>query len=291
MDNFDIDAFISQSFKKLEEKEKNKDKKKKGKSEKKKPENTSQIMTEEDKVDKNLVENENKMIIEDIDKEKVDVFNDNKIDMRVYSKLNIDETKDAKNIQTKHLIEPLFPNKEVFEKEFTSEKAYIIDKFIKKNDKKNKKKQVKLNYTHGMIKNLKKEKLKYDDLLVLNKMWQEYISELMNNTNNQETILNKMLKADLHGCILKVVNSTNKNNIGISGIVIFESRRTFNILTIKNEIKTILKQGCIFETQFQFNNMKILIYGENFIYKSAERTKIKFKPRFYFNMDIFPIYN
>ena len=291
MDNFDIDAFISQSFKQLEEKEKNKDKKKKKKSEKKKIENTSQIITEEDKGDKNLVENENKMIIEDIDKEKVDIFNDNKIDMRVYSKLNIEETKDAKNIQTKHLIEPLFPNKEVFEKEFTSEKSYIIDKFIKKSDKKNKKKQVKLNYTHGMIKNLKKENLKYDDLLVLNKMWQEYISELMNNTNNQETILNKMLKADLHGAILKVVNSTNKNNIGISGIVIFESRRTFNILNIKNEIKTILKQGCIFETQFQFNNMKILIYGENFIYKSAERTKIKFKPRFYFNMDIFPIYN
>lgn len=291
MDNFDIDAFISQSFQKLEEKEKNKEKKKKGKSEKQKAENTSQIIPKEEKVDKNLEENKNKMIIENLDKEKVDIFNDNKIDMRVYSKLNIDETKDAKNIQTKHLIKPLFPNEEVFEKEFTSEKAYIIDKFIKKNDKKNKKKQVKLNYTHGMIKNLKKEKLKYDDLLVLNKMWQEYISELMNNTNNQETILNKMLKADLHGAILKVVNSTNKNNIGISGIVIFESRRTFNILTIKNEIKTVLKQGCIFETQFQFNNMKILIYGENFIYKSAERTKIKFKPKFYFNMDIFPIYN
>ena len=112
----------------------------------------------------------------------------------------------------------------------------------------------------------------------------------MNNTNNHENILEKILKADLHGAILTVINSTNKNNIGISGIVLFESRRTFNILTKKNEIKTILKQGCIFETLLQFNNMKILIYGENFIYKSAERTKIKFKPKFYFNMDLYPIY-
>ena len=283
MDSFDIDAFISQSFKKLEEKEKSK-----GKNKKKKIENSLQNISNKD-IKVNDINN--KMVIENIDKEKVNIFNDNKIDMRVYNKVNLEETKDAKNIQIKHLIKPLFPNEEVFEKEFTSDKVYIIDKFLNRNTKKNKKKQIKQNYTHGLIKDLKKEKMNYENLLELNKMWQEYITELMNNnTSNEETILSKMLKADLHGAILNVINSTNKNNIGISGIVLFESRRTFNILTKKNEIKTILKQGCIFETWLQFNNTKILIYGENFIYKSAERTKIKFKPKFYFNMDLFPIY-
>ena len=283
MESFDIDAFISQSFKKLEEKSKGQNTKQNNK--KKKIENPFKDISNKD-----IDIKEDKMIIENIDKEKVNIFNDNKIDMRVYNKLNLEETKDAKNIQTKHLIKPLFPNEEVFEKEFTSDKIYIIDKFINKNTKNNKKTQIKSNYTHGLIKNLKKEKMNYEDLLGLNKMWQEYITELMNNTNNEETILSKMLKADLHGAILTVKNSTNKNNIGISGIVLFESRRTFNILTNKNEIKTILKQGCIFETLRHFNNMKILIYGENFIYKSAERTKIKFKPKYYFNMELFPIY-
>ena len=281
MDSFDIDAFISQSFKKLEEKEKSKDK---NKNKKKKTENIPKNIGQENS------KKDVKMVIENIDKEKINIFNDTKIDMRIYNQINLEETKDAKNIQTKHLIKPLFPNEEVFEKEFTSDKAYIIDKFVNKNNKKNKKKQIKQNYTHDMIKNLKKEKMNYEDLLVMNKLWQEYITELMNNTNNKENILEKILKADLHGAILTVINSTNKNNIGISGIVLFESRRTFNILTKKNEIKTILKQGCIFETMLEFNKMKILIYGENFIYKSAERTKIKFKPKFYFNMDLFPIY-
>ena len=281
MDSFDIDAFISQSFKKLEEKEKSKDK---NKNKKKKTENIPKNIGQENS------KKDVKMVIENIDKEKINIFNDTKIDMRIYNQINLEETKDAKNIQTKHLIKPLFPNEEVFEKEFTSDKAYIIDKFINKNNKKNKKKQIKQNYTHDMIKNLKKEKMNYEDLLVMNKLWQEYITELMNNTNNKENILEKILKADLHGAILTVINSTNKNNIGISGIVLFESRRTFNILTKKNEIKTILKQGCIFETMLEFNKMKILIYGENFIYKSAERTKIKFKPKFYFKMDLFPIY-
>ena len=289
MKSFDIDAFISQSFKKLEDKEKEKEKSK-GKNKKVKKQKNENISNNPPPQEPSIPKDDNKMIIENIDKEKINIFNDNKIDMRVYNKINLEEIKDAKNIQTKHLIKPLFPNEEVFEKEFTSEKAYIIDKFINRNNKKNKKKQIKLNYTHGIIKNLKKEKMIYENLLPLNKMWQEYITELMNNTNNQENILEKMLKADLHGAILNVINSTNKNNIGISGIVLFESRRTFNILTKKNEIKTILKQGCIFETFLECNNMKILIYGENFIYKSAERTKIKFKPKFYFNMDLFPIY-
>ncbi len=284
MESFDIDAFISQSFKKLEEKEKSKDKKNKKKKTEKTPKNLEQKEKEE-----NIPKND-KMIIENIDKEKINIFNDNKIDMRIYNKINLEETKDAKNIQTKHLIKPLFPNEEVFEKEFTSDKAYIIDKFINRSNKKNKKKQIKQNYTHDLIKNLKKEKMNYEDLLIMNKMWQEYITELMNNTNNKENILEKILKADFHGAILTVINSTNKNNIGISGIVLFESRRTFNIITKKNEIKTILKQGCIFETLLEFNKMNILIYGENFIYKSAERTKVKFKPKFYFNMDLFPIY-
>jgi len=285
MESFDIDAFISQSFKQLEEKEKSKALKNPKKKKSEKTEQKNIIQEKEDKLDTN---NNNKMIIENIDKEKVNTFNDTKIDMKIYSKMNIEETNNVKNIQTKHLIQPLFPNQEVFEKEFTPEKSYMIDKFIK-NTKKNKKRKIKLNYTHGLIKNLKKEKMNYESLLEMNKMWQNYITELMNNSSNHEIILNKMLKADLHGAILTVINSTNKNNIGISGIVLFESRRTFNLLTQKNEIKTILKQGCIFETVLEYNKMKILIFGENFIFKSAERTKTKFKPKFYFDINLFPI--
>ena len=281
MESFDIDAFLSKTFKDMESKEKEKSKKKQ-KPEKK----TIPMIIEKD--NNNNTDIKNKIIIQNIPKEKIDIFNENKIDMKIYSKINLDEIKTEKNIQTKNLIKPLFPNDEVFEKEFTPDKIYLIDKFINRTTKKNKKKQMKLNYTHNMIKNLKKEKMEYATLLSMNQLWKEYITELMNNSNNEETILNKMLKADLHGAILTVVNSTNKNNIGISGIVIFESRRTFNILNKKNEIKTILKNGCIFETEIN-NGMKILIYGDNFIYKSAERTKIKFKPKFYFNSDLFSI--
>ena len=234
MESFDIDAFLSQTFKDMEEKEKTKEKKNKIKQK------NITIQKVKDKENDKDKEKDNKMIIENIDKEKVSIFNDNKIDMKIYNKINLDEIKTEKNIQTKNLIKPLFPNDEVFQKEFTPDKVYLIDKFINRTTKKNKKKQMKLNYTHNMIKTLKKEKMDYDTLLSMNQLWQDYITELMNNSNNEENILSKILKADLHGAILTVINSTNKNNIGISGIVLFESRRTFNLLNKKNEIKTIL---------------------------------------------------
>ena len=278
MESFDIDAFLSKTFKDMESKEKSK---KKSKPEKKP---TPMIIEQ----DNNINNINNKITIQNIPKEKIEIFNENKIDMKIYSKINLDEIKSEKNIQTKNLIKPLFPNDEVFEKEFTPDKIYLIDKFINRTTKKNKKKQMKLNYTHNMIKNLKKEKMEYTSLLSMNQLWKEYITELMNNSNNDDTILNKMLKADLHGAILTVINSTNKNNIGINGIVIFESKRTFNLLNKKNEIKTILKNGSVFEIEIN-NGIKILIYGDNFIFKSAERTKIKFKPKFYFNSEIFTI--
>ena len=280
MESFDIDAFLSKTLKDMESKEKEKSKKKS-----RQQKTTTPMIIEKDD---NNIKNNNKIIIQNIPKEKINTFNENKIDMKIYSKINLDEIKDEKNIQTKNLIKPLFPNDEVFEKEFTPDKIYLIDKFINRANKKNKKKQMKLNYTHNMIKNLKKEKMEYTSLLSMNQLWKEYITELMNNSNNDDTILNKMLKADLHGAILTVINSTNKNNIGINGIVIFESKRTFNILNQKNEIKTILKNGSVFEVEIN-NGIKIIIYGDNFIFKSAERTKIKFKPKFYFNAELFKI--
>ena len=287
MDSFDIDAFINQSFKNLEDKEKLKNKKPKNIPETSKTTIQTNKETNKFQENKNIINDKNKMIIDDLPQDKIDEYNNNKINMKIYNKSSFEETKNTKNIPIKDFIKPMFPNEEVFEKEFTSDKIYIIDKFIKAENKKNKKKQKKLNYTHGLVKQLKKEKFDYGNLLSMNKMWQEYITELMNNTNKEEIILNKILKADLHGAILTVIKSTNVNNIGIEGIVLFESKRTFNILNKKNEVKTVLKQGSVFEIYIDYNNSKIIIYGDNFIFKSAERTKIKFKPKYNFNADIF----
>ena len=69
---------------------------------------------------------ENNMIIDNINSGKIDLFNDNKIDMNVYNKINLESIKNEKNIQLQNLIKPMFPNDEVYQKEFTPDKIYTI---------------------------------------------------------------------------------------------------------------------------------------------------------------------
>ncbi len=242
MKNFDIDAFLDNSFKKLEKKKKK----------------------------------ENK----EMEVERTDNLFSNIIDKNIYNTLNINLPENKYNNLTEFLKE-LFPNEKVFENEYTSEKVFVLDKFIKTKVK-NKKRENKSNYTKNLISKLKKDNnILYESLLPMNKMWNEYINNLLNGNLNPDSIALKILKADLHGSYIEVINSNNKNNIGIRGILIFESRRTFNILNKKNQIKTILKPGSLF--QIYFNDIQIQILGDNFLYKSAERTKAKYKIKFNLN--------
>ena len=242
MKNFDIDAFLDNSFKKFEKKKKN----------------------------------ENKM---EIEKERTDNLFSNLIDKNIYNTLNIN-LPENKNNNLNEFLKELFPNEKVFENEYISEKVFVLDKFIKTQIK-NKKRISKSNYTKNLISKIKKDKISYESLLPMNKIWNEYINNLLNGTLNEEIIAGKFLKADLHGSMIEVINSNNKNNIGIKGILIFESRRTFNILTKENKVKTILKPGSLFE--ITFNNIEIQILGDNFLYKSAERTKAKYKIKYNLN--------
>ena len=193
--------------------------------------------------------------------------------------MNINLPENKNNNLNEFLIK-FFPNEKVFENEYTSEKVFVLDKFIKIK-RKNKKRISKSNYTKNLISKIKKDKISYETLLPMNKIWNEYINNLLNGTLNEEIIASKLLKADLHGSIIEVINSNNKNNIGIKGILIYESKRTLNILTKENKVKTILKPGSLFE--ITFNNIEIQILGDNFLYKSAERTKAKYKIRYNLN--------
>ena len=64
-----------------------------------------------------------------------------------------------------------------------------------------------------------------------------------------------------------MINYTNKNNNGISAIVLFENQRTFNLL--KNEFKTILKNRVVFETRIDYTWIKIFLINKfkKFFYK------------------------
>ena len=65
-----------------------------------------------------------------------------------------------------------------------------------------------------------------------------------------------MTKADFNGAVVTISNSTNPTSIGISGIIVKETTRTFIIFKTPKEgvvlenssdnLKTILKRGNVF---------------------------------------------
>jgi len=253
----------------------------------------------------------------------------------ISNKNNSKNKNDKEDIKINDILLPLFPNEKVFYSEFNSEKIFLLDKFISKGENKKKKKQknkdlkMELNEENinlesqinnyqkklykkekesSIINKLKTNKnLNYNSILeIMYPLWQKYLKGLLNKNQNLETIFSKMVKADLHGAIIRVCESVNKNNIGIEGINLLESKRTFCLLDKKNEIKIILKKGSVFgidisfaydetirnnennNNEFTNNNentkiklpMLVKIIGDNFMYKSSFRTKAKYKNRY-----------
>lgn len=265
MKNFDINSFLNESFKKYSDKTKAKP-----------------------KISSNQIPQSNNTIINPLTLQtNPDQVLNNLIDNTIYDKLNIASLNDNMDIET--IIKPLFPNDKVYTNEFIPDKVFILEKFIKPKVKKEKHPK-KTNFTKSLIKTLKQSSLTYDSIKHMTVLWEEYIASLMNNATNPDIIGDKFLKADLHGALIEVISATNKNTIGIKGILLLETKKTFNLISHDNSLKTILKQGTIFKINLPYGNICINLIGNNFIFKSSERTKIKFKNHYCLNKELFSIY-
>jgi RNase P/RNase MRP subunit p29 len=171
-----------------------------------------------------------------------------------------------------------FPSEKVFLDEF-KDKKFILDKFIDK-ESKVKDRTIKISDNKQFIDQLKSDtSLNYTELYnSMYTLWSSYIKSLLNNATQPDTIYNKILKADLHGSIIQVIESKNSNQVGIEGIVLLETKRAFVIITKANKVKVILKKGSRFRLDLQYTAVKII--GDNFMYKAVERTKAKYKNKY-----------
>ena len=70
----------------------------------------------------------------------------------------------------------------------------------------------------------------------------------------KDTICSKMVKADFNGAHIEIVDSNNKQMIGIKGFVAKETQRSFIIVNIKNEQKIILKEKAVFKIMLPYIN-------------------------------------
>ncbi|CAF0902819.1 unnamed protein product [Adineta steineri] len=87
----------------------------------------------------------------------------------------------------------------------------------------------------------------YNNYIFMNHLWKQYISELLKDTTSNESILQRIITADYHGCIIRIVQAKNKSLIGKEGIVIQETKNIFVIVEkTKNRRCSIMKKDCLF---------------------------------------------
>jgi len=147
----------------------------------------------------------------------------------------------------------------------------------------------------------------------LHALWSSYMRDLLGERVHEQEFMNKVLKADLHGCVLKVTQARNVSQIGVQGLVLSEGERTFQLAVLegregtvgegevsedyrlsinssalsinssalsinssdKPRIMTVSKCHTVFV--FQWADRLITIYGNHFIQRSADRSAKKFK--------------
>ncbi|KAJ2809455.1 RNase P/RNase MRP complex subunit [Coemansia guatemalensis] len=131
------------------------------------------------------------------------------------------------------------------------------------------------------------EARRYELFLPLNKLWSKYMESLLGNvdadlhvaeTKHQQTLLGRLIKADLHGAKMSVVRARCPNFIGISGIMAQETKNAFKFITEDDRLVVVPKTHCVFALNLP-SGAQCLIYGDQFMFRASDRASRKFKPK------------
>lgn len=120
-----------------------------------------------------------------------------------------------------------------------------------------------------------KNNLTYKQVEPMKQYWDEYAQQLLKDAMGSlgESAYLRLLRGDFHGAGLKIVGSTVDRQVGMEGIVLKESLKTFSIVTKGDKHVVIVKQNCVFE--FQVGVRIFQVMGAGIVYRSEERVRMK----------------
>ncbi|XP_058011361.1 ribonuclease P protein subunit p29 [Ahaetulla prasina] len=122
------------------------------------------------------------------------------------------------------------------------------------------------------------EQQRYEIFIPLHELWKQYIRELCNGLKpdaQPQMIQTKLLKADFHGALMTVTKSRCPSYVGITGIVVQETKYVFKIVTKEDRLKVIPKRNNIFSVET--DGFVSYIYGSRIQFRASERSAKKFK--------------
>ncbi|USW57896.1 Putative ribonuclease P protein subunit Rpp29/RNP1 [Septoria linicola] len=136
------------------------------------------------------------------------------------------------------------------------------------------------------------EQRKYSIYEPLHDMWCDYMREILGlkegKTYVEPNSAGPMLvTADYHGSLVEVVRSRCPSRIGLRGIVVKDTRYTFEIITKNNVPKTVPKEQTIFRFEVPFGKsesdvqqrkpLMFELHGHQFESRAPDRANKKFK--------------
>lgn len=95
------------------------------------------------------------------------------------------------------------------------------------------------------IYDIPKEHQKYSIYVPLHEMWTKYMWEILGLKEGHKSFVTPknagpmLTSADYHGSKLRVVRSKCTSTVGLEGIVVRDTKFTFQIITAKNELKSM----------------------------------------------------
>ncbi|TQS34462.1 hypothetical protein Golomagni_05153 [Golovinomyces magnicellulatus] len=159
---------------------------------------------------------------------------------------------------------------------------------------------------------------KYDIYVPLHQLWTAYIQEVLwdgkgfSPVNNTQAA--KLCSADFNGAELEVVRSRCVSRVGVKGIVVKDLKSVFELITIKDKVKIVPKEGTVFRFHVPVpqerqscettggismtqkdtvesplenaasTNLVFELHGDQFRYRATDRANRKFKPHFLPNL-------
>ncbi|XP_045466912.1 ribonuclease P protein subunit p29 [Harmonia axyridis] len=165
--------------------------------------------------------------------------------------------------------------------------SFVLDRFSHVNTIKRPK--IKKNFltrkqrkTLNLLK-LPKNGWNYDSLAPIHEMWKQYLRQNLDLAKKAPTCQDQdwtnfstiIAKSELIGAKITIVRSKVPSLIGMQGILVLETKMTFQMVTPASEIKIILKETSVFE--FLLDSMKFTIFGKHLITRASERSVKKIK--------------
>jgi ribonuclease P protein subunit POP4 len=145
------------------------------------------------------------------------------------------------------------------------------------------------------IYDIPKEQQKYAIYEPLHKMWCSYMREILGLTDGKRVQIEAqdagpfLVSADYHGAMMEVVRSRCSSRVGMTGIVVKDTRFTFEIVTKENVVKTCPKEHTVFRLKLPLEDegkrpLEFEILGSMFEQRPQDRANKKY--RLHLDMDL-----